>query len=94
MKFEVTSFITFEVMPQTRFRDALTDRRTDRQTDGHTDRVTLVYPPELRYGGIKTLFLSFPRFFETCNDTKLNRSKNTRILSHLFKTDPVTSPCV
>ena len=28
MKFEVTSFSTFEVMPQTRFPDARTDRRT------------------------------------------------------------------
>ena len=42
MKFEVTSFNTFEVMPQTRFRDT------------QTDRVTLVYPPNFVCGGITT----------------------------------------
>ena len=42
MKFEVTSFNTFEVMPWTRFRDTQTD------SEG-TDRVTPVYlpPPKL-----------------------------------------------
>ena len=33
MKFEVTNFNTFEVMPRTRFRDTLTDGRTDGQGD-------------------------------------------------------------
>ena len=44
IKFEVTSFSTLEVMPQTRFRDA--------RMDGQTDRVTPVYPPNFVYGGI------------------------------------------
>ena len=47
MKFKVTSFNTFEVMPQTRFRDAHTGRQTDgRHTYRQTDRVTPVYPPQ------------------------------------------------
>ena len=37
MKFEVTSFNTFEVMPRTRFGNARTDVRTDRRTDGQGD---------------------------------------------------------
>ena len=37
MKFEVTSFNTFEVMPRIRFHD------------GQTDRVTPVYTPQLRF---------------------------------------------
>ena len=47
MKFEVTSFNTFEVMPWTRFHDARMDARTDRRTD----RVTPVYPTKLRLWG-------------------------------------------
>ena len=47
MKFEVTSFNTFEVMPRTRFRDA----RTDGQGDSSI-------PPKLVCGGIKTQILS------------------------------------
>ena len=46
MKFAVTSFNTFEVIPGTRFRDGRTDGRTDVQTD----RVTPVYP-KLRLWG-------------------------------------------
>ena len=38
MKFEVTSFNTFEVMRQTRFRDAQTDGLTDVHMDRQTDR--------------------------------------------------------
>ena len=33
----ITSFYTFEVMPQTRFRDAQTDRQTGGRTDGQGD---------------------------------------------------------
>ena len=40
MKFEVTSFNTFKVMPRTRFRD----ERTDGRTDGLKNKVTPVYP--------------------------------------------------
>ena len=41
MKFEVTSFNTFEVMPRTRFHDA------------QTDRVIPVYPTETSLWGHK-----------------------------------------
>ena len=44
MKFEVTSFNTFEVMPWITFRDT----RTDRCTDRWTDRMTPVFPPPPR----------------------------------------------
>ena len=40
MKFEVTSFNTFEVMPRTRFCDARTDGQTDGRTDVRTYRWT------------------------------------------------------
>ena len=52
MKFEVTNFNTFEVMPRTRFCEAGTDVQTCRCTFGRTDRVTPVYPQNFVSGGI------------------------------------------
>ena len=46
LKFEVTSFNTFEVMSLTRFRDAGTDGRNDGQGDYS------ITPSKLRLGGI------------------------------------------
>ena len=48
MKFEVTSFNTFEVMSWTRFCDRRMDRRTG-WTDGQGDSSI---PPRTKFGGI------------------------------------------
>ena len=52
VKFEVTSFKTFEVMLRTRFCDTWTDKRTDGRTNRWTDRVTPVYPPQTSFVGV------------------------------------------
>ena len=48
IKFEVASFNTFEVVPETRFRDA----RTDGWMYGRRDRVTPVYSPQTSFVGV------------------------------------------
>ena len=54
MKFEVTSFNTFEVMPLTRFHDAQTEGKTEGKTDVWTYGQTPVYhPPKLCLWGHK-----------------------------------------
>ena len=76
MKFEVTSFNTFEVIPRTIFHDA----RPGGQMDGPTDRVTPVYLPNLHLWGYKNAERAL---YLPSNDARMGPSTGSEIRAQL-----------